>query len=350
MKKNQEETKNRKIYIINFFLIIIITFLVVLYLVKSEDWEKANIIISEVSYKWIIAGLISLLLMWICETFNIYLPIKRIYKKQTFGNAFKICMIGQLFNNLTPFASGGQFMQAYIMTKEGKKTSDVFSALTIKFVINQIVMVSFTILVVISQFRFFADFLKRYLWIAIIGIIINIGIAVLFFICGKHKKVVMNIAKPIINIGSKIHIGKFKFVKDKEKVINKFEKSVENFNEKFELMNSQKKLVAQMSIFALFQSIFYYAITYTIYRAFGNSGNSFLQIIAIQAILMLIMAITPTPGAGLGAEGGFLLLFKKIFKNGSLNLSVFFWRIYVFYIPIIVGALFLINWKKILKK
>ena len=61
---------------------------------------------------------------------------------------------------------------------------------------------------------------------------------------------------------------------------------------------------------------------------------------------MLIMTIFPTPGAGIGAEGGFYLLFENIFKNGTINLSILFWRIYVFYLPIIVGALFFLPTKR----
>lgn len=79
-----------------------------------------------------------------------------------------------------------------------------------------------------------------------------------------------------------------------------------------------------------------------VYRAFGNYGISFLQIIPTQAFLLLIMTFIPTPGSGVGAEGGFYLLFNTIFKEGTINMSILFWRFYTFYLPIIVGALFLI--------
>ena len=109
---------------------------------------------------------------------------------------------------------------------------------------------------------------------------------------------------------------------------------------------TQRLISNQYLAIGFIQNIIYYAITYTIYKAFGNSGATFLQIITTQAFLMLIMTIFPTPGAGIGAEGGFLLLFDTIFKNGTINLSILFWRIYVFYLPIIVGALFFIPTKR----
>ena len=101
-------------------------------------------------------------------------------------------------------------------------------------------------------------------------------------------------------------------------------------------------MVLKIFIISFIQSLLYYSITYMVYRAFGNSGTSFFEIITVQSFLLLIMTFIPTPGSGLGAEGGFLLLFNSIFINGTINMSILFWRIYTFYLPIIVGALFLI--------
>ena len=105
-------------------------------------------------------------------------------------------------------------------------------------------------------------------------------------------------------------------------------------------------MILKMFLVAIIQSIAYYSITYMVYRAFGNSGVSFWQIIPAQAFLLLIMTFIPTPGSGLGAEGGFLLIFNSIFKQGTINMSILFWRLYTFYLPIIVGCLFLIPSKK----
>ena len=111
-------------------------------------------------------------------------------------------------------------------------------------------------------------------------------------------------------------------------------------------MKSEKIMVVKMFLIAVVQSLVYYSITYMVYRAFGNYGVSFLQIIPTQAFLLLIMTFIPTPGSGLGAEGGFYLLFNSIFQNGTIHMSSLFWRMYTFYLPIIIGALFLIPIKR----
>lgn len=348
-KQEYEIKKNKKKYAFNIIIIIAIFSFFLIYMFAHDGRETIKEILDTADYKWIIAGFICLLLVWITESLCLHLPLKRIYPKQSFLNSVKINMIGQLFNNLTPFATGGQVMQVYIMNKEGKRTSDSISVLTMKFVITQGMLIAFSIIMIISRFGYLRKiFNNAFAWFAGIGIFLNVACVGLFVLAALNKNFVMKIARPIIRfLHNKIHIGKHQIFKDPEATIEKFDSSVENFNNQFRSVAKNKSTIILMSIIGLLQNIIYYTITYTVYKAFGNSGTSYIQIITIQAILMLIMTVFPTPGAGLGAEGGFLILFNSIFQNGTINLSILFWRIYVFYLPIIVGALFFIpTWRK----
>ena len=288
--------------------------------------------------------------MWLAETINMHIPLKKIYPTQKFTNSIKITMIGQLFNNLTPFSTGGQVMQVYEMGKSGKRTSDTLSILSMKFLVQQITMMIFTVLVLITQFKHFQDLFSQYLVIGIIGVSINIVLLVFLISAGTNKEVILKIARPLIRLISKIRIGKFRFIKDADSKIEKFEKSVENYNEQFKMMHTHKKMVAKMAIAGFIQAITYYAITFAVYKTFGNSGSNFWEIVTRQTFLVLLVSVVPTPGAGLGAEGGFLLIFGPIFKEGTINLSILFWRIYTFYLPILIGALFMVPTKRLITK
>lgn len=348
---NQESKikKNKKTYIVNILIIIAIFIALIIYIFAHDGIETIREILNKADYKWLAAGFGCLLLVWTSESFCLHIPLKKIYPDQKFSNSVKINMIGQLFNNLTPFATGGQVMQVYIMNKEGKRTSDSISVLTMKFVITQGMLIVFSIIMIIAQFGYLKTiFNNAFAWIAGIGIILNIACVGLFVLAALNKNFVMKIARPIIKfLHNKIHFGKHQLFKDVDATISKFDESVENFNNQFKFVAKNKTTIILMAIIGLMQNIIYYMITYTVYKTFGNEGTSVMQIITIQAVLMLIMTVFPTPGAGLGAEGGFLILFNSIFKNGTINLSILFWRIYIFYLPIIVGALFFIpTWRK----
>ncbi len=328
---------NRKMTLINFIFIIVIFVGLLIYMFKVDGIENIINVLNQVNYKWVFIGVIFLLINWVCESINLYFPMKKMYKNQTMTNAIKVSMIGLLFNNLTPFSSGGQPMQAYQLTKTGKRASDAMSALTIKFVITQIALVVTTLIIALIEFQFLKQLLKDYMWVAILGVAVNIFAIIIVILAGVNKKIITIITHPIIRFLGKIHL-----IKKVEERIEKLDKSIENFNEQFKLIRKEKKMVIKMFIVGSIQCLAYYSITYAVYKAFGNSGITFLQIIPTQAFLLLIMTFIPTPGSGLGAEGGFYLLFKSIFREGTINMSILFWRMYTFYLPIIVGLLFLI--------
>lgn len=335
------DKNTKKTSILNFSLIIIIFIGLLIYMIKVDGIENIIKVLSCVDYRWVLAGTICLLIHWICESLNLHIPIKKIYKDQKFSNSIKVAMIGQLFNNITPFSSGGQPMQAYELNKIGRRVSDSLSAMAIKFIITQTALVISTLVVVIIEFNFFKQLMQDYLWIAVLGFLVNIIAILVVILAGIKKQIIIFITTPVIKLLGKIHI-----IKDIEKALNKLNKSIDNFGSQFSTMKSEKKMVLKMFIIAVIQSMAYYSITYMIYRAFGNYGISFLQIIPTQAFLLLIMTFIPTPGSGLGAEGGFYLLFNSIFREGTINMSILFWRIYTFYLPILVGLIFLIPKRK----
>ena len=338
--KKEAKPANKKMIFFNFLLIGIIFVGLFIYMIKVDGIDNIIQILKQVDYRWVAGGIVCLLIYWICETITLHIPLKKMYPKQTITNSIKVSMIGQVFNNVTPFASGGQPMQAYELTKTGKRVSDSLSAMAMKFIITQTALVVSTLVVVFIEFNFFKELMQDYFWVAIVGFLINIIAIIVVILAGTKKRVITCIKNPIIKGLGKIHI-----LKDPERTRNKLDKSIDNFRAQFQFMKQEKKMVAQMFFAAVVQSFAYYSITYMVYRAFGNYGVGFLQIIPVQAFLLLIMTFIPTPGSGLGAEGGFYLLYQSIFKEGTINMSILFWRMYTFYLPILVGLFFLIPTK-----
>lgn len=351
-KKDNIEVKktSKKVIAVSILFIVAIFIGTFAYMMNTDDVNQLGEILRTANYKWVLFGMVCLIGMWLAETVNMHIPLKKIYPSQKFSNSIKITMIGQLFNNLTPFSTGGQVMQVYEMGKSGKRTSDTLSILSMKFLVQQITMMIFTVIVLAAQFKHFQDLFSQYLVIGIIGVSINVILLIFLISAGTNKEVILKIARPLIRLIGKIRIGKFKFIKDSDAKIERFEKSVENYNEQFKMMNKHKRMVLKMAIAGFIQAITYYALTFAVYKTFGNTGSNFWEIVTRQTFLVLLVSVVPTPGAGLGAEGGFLLIFGPIFKEGTISLAILFWRIYTFYLPILIGALFMIPTKRLITK
>ena len=200
MDNNLEITKkpgNKKVTIINIILIIAIFIGLTIYMINVDGIENILNLLKSVDYKWVILGIGILILFWFCETLTLHIPLKIMYKNQKFSNSFKVSMIGQLFNNITPFSSGGQPMQAYELNKNGLRVSDSLCAMSMKFIITQLALVLFTFIIMIFEFDFLKNLMQDFFWLVIVSFIINILAIAFVILAGINKNIILTICKPL---------------------------------------------------------------------------------------------------------------------------------------------------------
>ena len=116
-----------------------------------------------------------------------------------------------------------------------------------------------------------------------------------------------------------------------------------------DLMHSPGQILLQFACSTLgLLSLF--ATTVFVYYAFGLTGTPWYQILTISSLLFVSASYTPLPGASGAQEGGFLLYFKDIFKDGTIGLALLIWRFFTFYLYLIVGVFTIILEKIILRR
>ena len=324
--------------IFNFIFIFGVLIGLIIYMVKVDGLDNILNVLRNANYSWMAIGILCVATEWTLETIAIYLPLKKMYPSLKFITSLRANIICRLFNSLTPFSSGGQPFQAYILSKHGLRASDTFSVLMMKFIVYQISLFTWSVVLLIINFQFWNETFKYYTWLVVLGFVLNLIATLFIFIAGINKNIIIKLARPFIKLGSKIKIGKIHLIKDYESTVSKMEDSVSNYSDQFRAMKKQKLMLLKMYIFNILQLLAYLSIPFMIYKAFGNTGVSYIEIITIQTYLLLFMSFIPTPGSGLGAEGGFALFYSTIFASG-LSLAILFWRIYTFYAPIIVGTI-----------
>ena len=88
LAKLQQEVKpaNKKVIIVNFLLIMMIFVGLFIYMLKVDGIDNIIQLIHQVDNKWVIAGLICLMIHWFCEASNLHIPLKKMYPNQTFSH------------------------------------------------------------------------------------------------------------------------------------------------------------------------------------------------------------------------------------------------------------------------
>lgn len=335
--------KNKIINILSIMFITIVFIGLLWYMIKVDGIDNIISVLKSVEYSWLIVGLALTVIYWVLEGMCFYVITRKTYKKQRFINSFRLAMIGRLFNNITPFSCGDQPAQLLTMRQEGKSISNGASILLTRFIAYQAVLVIYTLIIMIFQYSYFKNLVDNFIYLAVIGFVINLVVILFLIALAINQKLVFNIAKFFIII-----LGKVKIIKDIDKQVEKFRLLILDFQNQFKIMKKEKMMIFKLCLYTAIEITVLYSITYVVYRAFGNNAVEFIKIFSAQALLALIVVYMPTPGAGVAAEGSFYILFNTFFAENTIAMAILFWRIFTFYLPILVGSIFLICKPKII--
>ena len=324
-------------------VVVFSAFLFLIYTVFQIDLDKFILAFKNLNYIWLSLAVISVLIYWISEAKILQIIIFSLVGDYSLFKAFKVTMIGQFFNIITPFASGGQPAQLYTLNKQNLKSGSAASILMIKFIVYQLVLIFYSFFLIIFKKSFFENGTINFFYLIFIGFTVNLSVVLGLYIFSKHKK-----AKEYLLIGGLKLLNKINLIKDYyywEKIVNE---QLKLFHQDLELLKQRKKMLFKISIFTLSQLSFFFIIPYFVYRSFNLNGVNPLTIIAAAAFVIMITSFVPIPGASGGAEISFYYFFAFFFIKEQLLVAIFIWRFISYYLALIIGGLIIFLNRKLL--
>ena len=328
------------------FLFIVLSITAVIFIAFSnEDLTNAWDAFKKMNYWWL-AGIF---LCWLTYTFfdgmNYWCYLKRQGFKISIGRAVNVALIGFYYSNITPSAAGGQPMQVNSMRKAGIPVGYGTMAVTIRFITNQ-TMIS---IIALGLFLFNKEFVYRQLgdaiWFVRIGWLINFAAVPLVLLAAFKRNWIQKIAEFLIKTLEKVHL-----VRNREMTVSKVTEVLDTYHTALlDLMHSPGQILLQFacstaSLLGLLGTVVF------VYYAFGMSGTPWYRGLTISSLLFISASYTPLPGASGAQEGGFLLYFKNIFKDGTIGLALLIWRFFTFYLYLIVGIFTIVLEKLIIRR
>ncbi len=282
---------------------------------------------------YILLALVCMFFYWITEAFILKAIFNLSQVKQCFLAYMKIAMIGQYYNMITPFSSGGQPAQIYTMANDYKIPLGLATSITVnKFMIYHIIVTLFSVIIAFLNVRFIFSLSLLTKTFILFGLFLNsVGIILIFALC-YNSAVVKKIVSLFLLLIKKIRLGKHISQDLLDQHIQEYKECLHTF------LNNKRTLII-VSLFTLAQIIVYYSVTYFVYLSFGFTKASFLHILAIQSLLYMAVNYIPTPGNSGASEGGFYLLFGFIFPSSVLLYAVVLWRLIVYYFNLAVTGL-----------
>lgn len=286
---------------------------------------------------WILAALGLMVVYWVFESLGLHLAVSRFVPTQNPGDTFCATMIGQFFNCITPFSSGGQPMQAWYLVKKGVSLSFASCSLLIKFIVYQFVLTIYSALTLLLCFKSFAGRISSIGWLIFVGFGVNLlvitGLLCLGFLRRPTEKVLY---------GSVSLLKKVKLISEQaaSKAKERIQKELMEFYEGFAQIRQDIGGILAMSALTAVQLTVFFLIPLCIFYAFGLGKADVLLMICAGAFVLNFTSFIPLPGAAAGAEIGFHTIFSIFFPTHILSVAILFWRLLTFYLPICVGGCF----------
>ena len=339
----KEKKSNKKLNKFNLILCVASFIIMLIFLFCVDKPDKIFNAMKNVNPFYLILCVASMFAYWMCEAITIFVLLKPLFPQARFHNTWFNTVIGQYFNCITPSASGGQPMQAYYYVKFGVPLGSALTALLSRFIVYQFVLTIYSAGTLIIGFNtegreLISGGLMPFVFI---GFAINTAVIICLMGIALWKNGTVKAVNGIITLLTKMHI-----VKNPMHWRLYFTREVNKFNNNFKFLKKNLWVLVKAAFFTIIQLLLYMNISYLLYRGFFPDANMpWGKIINYQAYVLMFSSLMPLPGAMGAAEVGYAGFFRKIFGDYT-GTATLLWRIFTFYLPIIVGIIHLLLLKR----
>ena len=314
---------------------LLITIVVLVLVIKDDFYEIVNAL-TRANFIFIFIGIGFTVLYWFFKSLALHNIVREYREKIKVSKIFKQITITQFFNGITPFASGGQPMQVYMLNKSGIKLTHSTNIIVQDFILYQMALITHGIIAVLLNYHYHFlqnnPFLRN---LTIIGFLINtlVGIGLLFI--SFSKKFNSFVVNKVIVLFAKI-----KLIKNRDKTIKKWRLKLKEFNESAEILRKNKLLILKGYLFNLIGlSCYYLTPLFVIYSLGYGDSITILAVYVCCAYVSVIGNFVPIPGGSGGIEYSFLQFFGNFIKGTGLSAILIIWRSITYYLAIIIGSI-----------
>lgn len=168
-----------------------------------------------------------------------------------------------------------------------------------------------------------------------LGIVINVALIFGCLLLMFSKKTVYKLSEWLLWLMKKLHLRA-----QSEKTREKLDRQLEDYHAAADYFRTHRGVMARVTVYTVLQRLSMFSVAYCVYKAFGLSGLTWGDVLAIQAAMALAVDSLPLPGAVGAAEGVFLGLYRGIYGEVLLVPALLLARGASFYLPALVCGLF----------
>lgn len=311
------------------FIFIIVLLTVISGISNIEDISKSFTIMFNTRLDSVIILIVLLILYILVDAKLLQVSIDSNLK---FFDSLVINLAGSFFSGITPLYVGSYPSRFFYLSKKDIPTDKILSGLTVKGLVYQVVI---SIFMIIGLLIGGMDIVKKgdYLTLLIVGIVYSTVITAFIFMVSTFSW----FNKLVIKIIEKLSIKSKRIKNNKDRIIS----SVSNYYTNSRRVYNDLLYSIRIYLYTIIKQLIFYSFPLVVFYGLGMDViNYFYYIIAINTLMVIIVAVVPTPG-GMGAsEMVFIILFGIIYLDSTtLNAGLLIYRLFSYYLIIIIGLI-----------
>lgn len=323
-------------YALNIGLILVITLFTLNLIFKDQELSEIISDLRSADPLWITIGAAAAVLFVSGESSIIHYMLRVLDQKTSFLRCLKYSFIGFFFSYITPSSTGGQPMQMYHMKKDKIKIGYSTLIMLLITIAYKSVLVLLALGFLIFNFDTVALYAGDMKWLIVLGFALNLSFIILLLLVFLKPIWARALGIKTVDLLTKLHIMKRR---NKEKYTEKLIRICDTYAMGADYIKKNLWVVFNVFVMTALQRICLFSITWIIYKAYGLSGTSYIDILTIQIMIAVAVEMLPLPGAAGITEGCFLLAFTEIFTLERVKPALLISRGLNFYLILFIGAI-----------
>ncbi len=325
-------SKTKKVFSALIFIIVLTS--TVLLIFKDQSLSNILSIIKDVNPFFIIIAFFMMFLFIFCDAIKLNLLLTGFKQQTSLLKTLGYAFVGFYFSSVTPSASGGQPAQVYYMSQDKIHLSYSSLTLLMTTIVYQGATIIYGLGMFVLNYQFINEQIEGIDTLLFISTVINSLVILLMILAMFSQRFIFKLVKVILALLSSLRL-----IKNKGKVMDKTNQLLAEYGQGAEYIKKHPLLIVQVILVTFFQMTVMYLIPYFVYRSFGLTAHSPLQMIGAQSLISLAVSSLPLPG-GMGiSENSFLTMFKLFFGTSILVPAMLLSRLASFYVILVISGI-----------
>lgn len=286
-------------------------------------------------------GLAALLILF--DAFKYAILSRMTVGSYHYGTCLTAGIIGKFYDNITPFAAGGQPFQMVHFAKKDYPTGVATAIPTLKYIIQLYVYIAVSIVLYIANpdaIGYLDPTSRGVIQTACyVGLVFAVSAPSLFVFFSVAPKAADKVVCFFLKIFCKL-----KIVKNFDETHKKVFLFVIGYQTAFKQLSKKYGGIIFLILFCIIDCLLYFALPYFLLVGMGGTSPDWkllIDVVTLNSYSFFAASLIPTPGNSGAIEASYSMVFAPVaVASGTLFWIVFIWRFLTYYCYIFIGLVY----------